>query len=44
MPKVGKRKFPYTKTGMAAARKAGYKTARKTAKAVDKSKRLRKRK
>ena len=23
MPKVGKRKFPYTKTGMAAARKAG---------------------
>ena len=36
MPKVGKRKFPYTKTGMAAARK--------TAKAVNKSKRLRKRK
>ena len=36
MPKVGKRKFPYTKTGLAAARKAG--------KAVAKSKRLRKRK
>ena len=29
MPKVGKRKFPYTKPGMAAARKAKKKTGRK---------------
>ena len=34
MPKVGKRKFPYTKTGMAAARKA-----KKTARAATKRKR-----
>ncbi len=29
MPKVGKKKFPYTKTGMAAARKAKKKTEKK---------------
>ena len=39
MPKVGKRKFPYTKTGIAAARKAG-RSARKAGKAVAKRKKL----
>ena len=29
MPKVGKKKFPYTKAGMAAARKAKKKTGKK---------------
>jgi len=33
MPKVGKKKFPYTKTGKAAAKKHAKKTGKKVAKA-----------
>lgn len=36
MPKVGKKKFPYTKAGMAAAEKAAKKTGTKMVKAKKK--------
>ena len=36
MPKVGKKKFPYTKSGMAKAKKAAKKAAKKTGKKMKK--------